>query len=404
MMHKQLSKLLSEPVYCALDAKAGLSTTDCAKVLNACRKNDLGILLDNTTSAAFGHQFSLALHEGAHFDAVKRGLALAAAGRSAVLTSGTLGAAFDLITRDTLFQQLKTQWTSIEPALRLQTELSGTFVNSLWSGVTLVFQIRASRAESWGVPEVLDACRQQLAALPAYRTAIASAVARAAESPSSLTGPHPINVAYANFFIPTWWEHVLCRAMLNEATAAPIIKAILDPLPAAALRPAPAFGQPAPYPPAFLPYHPAPPYAYAAPPGTPLAPTPPAAAPWGPPPASAPHPAKAPRGAVAGPPYVGKPVSALIVGNNLGLAVIAHGRLCSCSISVAFPGRPHRPFECPIKYHNLKGQCPGWTSTGTRIPSCWVGEDLTTACRADWAAFAATLPTPFAASGVDVSF
>jgi hypothetical protein len=95
-------------------------------------------------------------------------------------------------------------WISIELALRLPTELSGTFVNTLWSGVTLVFQIRASRAESWGAPEVLEACRQQLADLPAYRTAIASAVARAAESLSSPTGPHPINVAYANFFIPTW--------------------------------------------------------------------------------------------------------------------------------------------------------------------------------------------------------
>jgi hypothetical protein len=97
MMHEQLSRILPEPVYNALDATAGLSATERAKVLSACKKNDLGILLDSTTSAAFGHQFSLALHwhEGAHFDAVKRGLALAAAGRSAVVTTGTLSAAFD---------------------------------------------------------------------------------------------------------------------------------------------------------------------------------------------------------------------------------------------------------------------------------------------------------------------
>ncbi len=274
----------------------------------------------------------------------------------------------------------------------------------LWSGVTLVFQIRASRAESWGVPEVLEACCQQLADLPAYRTAIASAVARAAESPSSPTGPHPINVAYANFFISTWWEHILARAQLTEATAASTIKVILDPLPAAAPRPAlpaPALGQPTPQPPVFPFYHSASHFSYAPPPGIPLGPTPPAPFPWGPSPAAAPPPAKAPRGSTGGPPYIGKPVSALIVGNNLGLAVIAHGRLCSCSISVAFPGRAHRPFECPIKYHTLKGQCPGWTPAGTRIASCWVGDDRTPDCRADWAAFAATLPTSFAASGVD---
>jgi hypothetical protein len=35
----------------------------------------LGVLLDNTTSTAFGHQFSLSLHNSAHFDAVKHGLA-----------------------------------------------------------------------------------------------------------------------------------------------------------------------------------------------------------------------------------------------------------------------------------------------------------------------------------------
>jgi hypothetical protein len=81
MMHEQLCHLLPEPVYNALrlDASAGLSASERAKVLSACKKNELGTLLDNTTSAAFGHQFSLALHEGAHFDAVKRGFALAAA-------------------------------------------------------------------------------------------------------------------------------------------------------------------------------------------------------------------------------------------------------------------------------------------------------------------------------------
>jgi hypothetical protein len=87
----------------------------------------------------------------------------------------------------------------------------------------------------------------------------------------------------------------------------------------------------------------------------------------------------APRGSTGGPPFLGKPVSALIVGISLGLAVIAHGRLCTCSIATAFPGRVHRPFECPIKYHTLKGQCPGWTPAGTRIASCWIADDLTTA-------------------------
>jgi hypothetical protein len=86
MMHEKLSKLLQKPVYCALNATACLSATYRAKVLNTCKKNDHGVLLDNTTCATFGHQFSLSLYEGAHFDAVKRGLAFAAAGSSALVS------------------------------------------------------------------------------------------------------------------------------------------------------------------------------------------------------------------------------------------------------------------------------------------------------------------------------
>jgi hypothetical protein len=36
--------------------------------------------------------------------------------------------------------------------------------------------MRAPRSATWGVPEVETACRQQLADLPAYRTAIATVV------------------------------------------------------------------------------------------------------------------------------------------------------------------------------------------------------------------------------------
>ena len=79
---------------------------------------------------------------------------------------------------------------------------------------------------------------------------------------------------------------------------------------------------------------------------------------------------------------------------------------CTCAISVAFPGRLHRNFECPIRlhatYNNLN--CPGWTSAGARIPACWNGDVLTPACRAEWRAFAPTLPISNVAKGVDVAF
>jgi hypothetical protein len=150
MMCNELSQCLPEAVYSALDTTVGLSAADLTKVLSACKKNDIGSLLDNTTFAAFCHQFIPALHDGAHFDVAKRGLALAAAGRSAHASSQNLSAVFDLLTRDVFFIRLKSSWPPIEQSFRLPTELSGTAVNILWNGVSVVFQLCASRAESWG--------------------------------------------------------------------------------------------------------------------------------------------------------------------------------------------------------------------------------------------------------------
>ena len=407
MMHTELAALLPEAVYAALDSTVGLSASERSKVLSACKKNDIASLLDHATAAPFGHQFTLALHDGAHFDAVRRGLALAAAGRSAQASAHTLSAAFDHVTRDAMLMQLKTSWAHAESAFHLPTELSGTLVNNLWTGVTFIFRLRADRARSWGVPEVADACALQLAALPAYRTSIADAVARAAEGHTVQHGAHPVNVAYAHFFVPFWWEHILARAMLTEATAASTIKTILE-RPVTATPPA-AVALPTPFAPAVQPAYFPPaqqqhvPHALGQAHG--YAPPPPPYWPSVPP--ALPNSARGGRitaGAPSPRPFLGKPVSGLVIGNNIALASLGPGRPCSCAIASAYPGRLHRPFECPIRFHQHLGQCPGWTAAGARIPSCWISEDLTPACRAEWANFAKTLPSAHAAAGIDVVF
>ncbi len=77
-------------VYNALDANANLGASARAKLQDACKKSSSGALLDAATGAPFGHQLQLILPENAHFDPVKRGLALLIAGRSVgVETSGT---------------------------------------------------------------------------------------------------------------------------------------------------------------------------------------------------------------------------------------------------------------------------------------------------------------------------
>jgi hypothetical protein len=79
--------------------------------------------------------------------------------------------------------------------------------------------------------------------------------------------------------------------------------------------------------------------------------------------------------------------------------------LAFCSaIATAFPGRDHFFYECPLLYHSVYGSCPGWTATGTRIPTCWVGDDITPACRASWKTFSAKLDSAHSAAGVVAPF
>ena len=436
LMHDELRPLLEDAVYQALDVSSGLKPAERAKLQKAHREDHAGTLLDNTVGAAFSHQFILALPDGAHFHPVKRGLALAAAGRSASLSSAVPDFP-ELVARDTFLRQLRDQWSAISVALTRDLELSGTQLNRLWDGVSYIMRTRAARATTWGVPEITTACRTQYEALTTYRTSVASALARASAALPDVEAAKYVNRSYAEFFLPFWWEHILQRSPLDEDKAAAEVKAMFAaapavpitpalvppalPAPPAAALPHTALLLPTPYgthvPPAPATLAPPFPTAY---PGL-LAPPPPAAAivPPGlpaPPVAYYPLPPQFPlpqptRPTAAtqppqgryDPPFVGKPVSALIIGQDLGVAV-PPGRACLCPISVAFQGREHRPFECPLRYHRLMGQCPGWTPAGTRIPTCWNGENLTTACRAEWKTFLDRLQTARAASGALVSF
>jgi hypothetical protein len=89
MMHDELHALLPDAVYTALDANAHLPAEKRFKLQEACKKSSTSALYDPATGAPFGHQLQLTLAEGAHFDPVKRGLALAIAGRSAGSDSST---------------------------------------------------------------------------------------------------------------------------------------------------------------------------------------------------------------------------------------------------------------------------------------------------------------------------
>jgi hypothetical protein len=84
--------------------------------------------------------------------------------------------------RRALLLEFRNDWYKMEGCFNNGHELSGTNVNRLWDSVSFVMQARAARAATWGCAEVLGACRAQYEALSPYRTAIATAVSRAASA------------------------------------------------------------------------------------------------------------------------------------------------------------------------------------------------------------------------------
>ncbi len=76
---------------------------------------------------------------------------------------------------------------------------------------------RAARSHHWGLAEVEEACRSQLDALPAYRSAMANVAVRLATAYDMPEVVRQINKCYAAFFLPFWWEDILLRGVLEPA-------------------------------------------------------------------------------------------------------------------------------------------------------------------------------------------
>jgi hypothetical protein len=189
LMHDDLHILLPDAVYTVLDSNSHLPADKRFKLQEACKKSNTSALFDPATGAPFGHQFQLSLAEGAHFDPVKRGLALAVAGRSAGLEPSAGGSLIDATGRRSVLLEFRNHWSSIEADFGSAHELSGPNVNRLWEGVSFVMQARAARATAWGYPEVELACTEQYEALAAYWAAVAASVSRAASAFQPATAP-----------------------------------------------------------------------------------------------------------------------------------------------------------------------------------------------------------------------
>ncbi len=68
------------------------------------------------------------------------------------------------------------------PAFYDPAEVSSSDVDRLWGAVTHALTNRATCSLQWGEPQVSDARRDQLLAIPAYRAAVAASITRSAAS------------------------------------------------------------------------------------------------------------------------------------------------------------------------------------------------------------------------------
>ncbi len=151
MMHDELYAALSDHVYSALDACTHLPLAQHSKLQEACKKSSSGALFDAATGAPFGHQLQLSLAENAHFDPVKRDLALAIAGRSAGVKTAGASTLLDATGRRAVLQEFHSHWSVMENHFGGAHEISGPNVSRL-CGVSFIMQARAARSASWGCP------------------------------------------------------------------------------------------------------------------------------------------------------------------------------------------------------------------------------------------------------------
>ena len=86
--------------------------------------------------------------------------------------------------------------------------------------------------------------------------------------------------------------------------------------------------------------------------------------------------------------FVGQPASDDIIGSSL--AVWGASR-CKNPCRNCPPTGRHASWECPHRYlERLREPCPGFDASGQKLPSAWVGGQLTPKTKAQWKAYIAT--------------
>ena len=394
MSHEELSQALPTAVYNALDNYSHLDIDKKQKLQSALKSVTGPTLFDPCTSAPFAHQTSLSYTTGAAWSTVPRALALAAAGRSVSMISAEevdSGAEEDdTLSEESVMQAHRARWAAIR--WNSSEEIGASSLEHCWTAVNAVLRRRMKRSKQWGCPEVEAACARQYKQLKTYRAGVSSAITAATAAYPDAEQGRARNKEYFSFFYPFWAEHILGRGRIDAAALTSAVNAAM------AVPPPPVAGGPPPPPPAYarsaaLPPQPAPQHLPPAGRGVPPPPPPlggggafqlPGGRGLG-----RGRGAQAPGAGGQQPPFLGRPVAPVVVGDDRGIVDLVR-RPCPCAVAVAFPASPHRSWECPLKYHAQLGSCPGWTAAGTRIPGAWNGNNLAPATVTEWRNFIQT--------------
>jgi hypothetical protein len=105
--------------------------------------------------------------------------------------------------------------------------------------------------------------------------------------------------------------------------------------------------------------------------------------------------------------FLGRPVSAALVGRSLAVLQPAGGKnCCNCNARGTGVADPHFTWECPLKYFDRFGSCPGFSRDGSRIAVSWSGDDITAATKREWSDFIQSkgLDPAISARGAEVNF
>ena len=89
-------------------------------------------------------------------------------------------------------------------------------------------------------------------------------------------------------------------------------------------------------------------------------------------------------------PFCGQPAHQWLVGSRC--APVEPGRVlhpeCKCAAMHSHLGiGVHATWDCPLRYIQLFGRCPGFDHGGLRDPRAWHGDQLTDAAKAEWVGF-----------------